>query len=141
MNALKLALVGILFWAVPALAEPASEASVRELQAVEDKTPTPRQQQAITNFQNRVAGLMKDQLSWAKFEPMYLRLYQQTFTEEEVKTMLEFYKTPGGQALISKMPLLMDNLMREMASMLADVKPKMQSIQQDFAAEMKAAGE
>jgi hypothetical protein len=165
MKLFRLALVALVFATAPALADTPKESTIRELLAVsqaqklvdgmgaqidqimkasmdmamQGKAPTPKQQQAIDRLQTRVAALMKEQLSWAKFEPMYIRLYQQTFTEEELVSMLEFYKTPGGQALINKMPAMMENVMKEMPAMMADMGPKMRQIQEDFMAEMKAA--
>ena len=165
MKLCRLALVALVLAATPALAEAPRESTIRELlavskaqklvdgmgaqidqlmrasmeQAMQGKAPTPRQQQAIDRLQVRVTALMREQLTWAKFEPMYIRLYQQTFTEEELVAMLDFYKTPGGQALIDKMPAMMDNIMREMPAMMADMSPKLRQIQEDFAAEMKAA--
>ena len=165
MKLFRLALVALVFAAAPALAEAPKERTIRELlavskaqklvdgmgaqidqimkasmdQAMQGKAPTPRQQQAIDRMQMRMTALMKEQLNWSKFEPMYIRLYQQTFTEEELVAMLEFYKTPGGQALIDKMPAMMDNIMKEMPAMMADLSPKLREIQEDFVAEMKAA--
>ena len=165
MKLCRLALVALVLAATPALAEAPRESTIRELlavskaqklvdgmgaqidqimkvsmdQAMQGKVPTPKQQQAIDRMQMRMTALMKEQLNWSKFEPMYIRLYQQTFTEEELVAMLDFYKTPGGQALIDKMPAMMDNIMREMPAMMADMSPKLRQIQEDFAAEMKAA--
>ncbi|MCB0335744.1 MAG: DUF2059 domain-containing protein [Bdellovibrionales bacterium] len=54
---------------------------------------------------------MKSLMSWEKLEPEFTQLYQETFTEEEVKGMLDFYATPAGQAMLNKMPLLMQKTM------------------------------
>ena len=70
---------------------------------------------------------------------MYVRLYKETFSEEEVKGMLAFYRTPSGQAVIHKMPLLMQKVMLETNTMIRSMSPEMQKIQQDFASEMGAA--
>ena len=167
MKLIKLVLACAAFVSLPALAEPATEATIKEVlvashaqkliegmtlqfdgmmatatqQALQGRTPTAKQQQAITNMQGKMSALMKESLTWAKFEPMYIRLYQQTFTEEEVAGILAFYKTPAGQALIEKLPLLTQNLMKEMPIMLADISPRLRQIQAEFAVEMKAASE
>jgi hypothetical protein len=49
----------------------------------------------------QTAEIIKDQLDWAKFEPEVAQLYVATFTEPELKTLIEFYKTPVGQKLVS----------------------------------------
>jgi hypothetical protein len=167
MKLVKLALACAAFVSMPVLAAPATEATIKEVltashaqklvegmtaqfdammddvmqQSLQGRTPNAKQQQAITNMKTKMSALMKDSMTWAKFEPMYIRLYQQTFTEEEVVGMLAFYKTPAGQALIEKLPTLTQNLMREMPAMMADVTPRLRQIQAEFATEMRAASE
>ncbi len=160
-------LLVLLFAAGTAGATPPKEATIRELltvtkaeklldnvrgqmdglmrtvmdQALQGKTPTPQQQAALDHFRQRMSEAMAESLSWERYEPLYIRLYQQTFTEEELQDMLAFYRSPGGQAMVDKMPAFTENLMKELPGMMADLQPKLQKIQQDFAAEMKAANE
>ena len=110
-------------------------------QALAGKTPTAKQKQAIFNMKNRMLSVMKGELVWEKLEPMYLRIYSEAFSEEEVAGMLSFYKTPAGQAVIVKMPVLMQQTMVEVQRMLEGATPKIQKIQQDFVAEMESLGE
>lgn len=149
-----------------AMAVPASESSIKELmnvteahqlvdgmrgqldgmmknniaQQLNGKTPTPKQQQAIDNMTKKLGDLMQGMLAWDKLEPMYVRTYQEAFSEDEVAGMLAFYKTPAGQAVIHKMPALMQKVMGETQQMMVQSMPQMQKIMQDFAADMKAAG-
>jgi hypothetical protein len=108
-------------------------------QELKGKTPTAKQQQAIANMRKRMVALMQGALAWEKIEPMYLRLYKESFTEEEVAGMLSFYKTPAGQAVINKMPVMMQKTMLELQKMMSGMAPQMQKIEQDFVAELKAA--
>jgi len=52
---------------------------------------------------------MKEDLSYDKLEPEYIKIYQDTFSEEEIQGMITFYETPVGQSVITKMPLIMQN--------------------------------
>ncbi|BBP02333.1 DUF2059 domain-containing protein [Sulfuriferula nivalis] len=108
-------------------------------QALKGKVPNPGEQQAINNMKDKMVVLIHGDLAWDKVEPMYIRLYKDTFTEEEVAGMLAFYKTPAGQAVIQKMPVLMQKSMFEVQNMLSQDRPKIQKIQQDFLVELKAA--
>ncbi len=148
-----------------AMAEPASEASVRQLlevtqahklvdnmksqmggvfnrsyeMAAGKKTPTPAQQAAIDKMKSRMQTLLSASLDWDKLEPIYIRVYRETFTQEEIQGMVEFYKTPAGQAVITKMPTVMLKTSSEMQASVKDMYPEMQKIQADFEAEFKAA--
>ena len=152
MTILKFFIVVIFFFSTNVWAEPASDSSIRLLlditqsrkivdgiaaqfgslkdntaqQALAGKTPTAKQKQAISNMKNRMVSLMKEELVWEKLEPMYLRIYSEAFSEEEVAGMLSFYKTPAGQAVIVKIPVLMPQTMVEVRRMLEGATPKIQ---------------
>lgn len=110
-------------------------------QATQGQDVPPKVQKDIDKRQAELVGLMKELLDWNKLEPMYVRIYQKSFSQQEVDGMIAFYKTPAGQAVIGKMPAVMQNTMDEMQQMMAPVMQKMQRMQQDVVAEMKAAGQ
>jgi hypothetical protein len=110
-------------------------------QATQGRDIPPKLQKDIDKWQAEVFASMKDLLDWGKLEPIYVRIYQKSFSQEEVDGMIAFYKTPAGQAVISKMPAVMQNTMDEMQQMMGPVMQKMQKMQQDVVAEMKATNQ
>jgi len=157
----------ILSLATIAAAAPAGEKSIKQLLAVTEthkiadsvlarmnaqmnnfvqtslkgNNPTAKQQKAISKMKDRMVAVIREELSWEKLEPMYIRLYKETFTEEEVAGMLKFYKTPAGRAVIKKMPTLMQNIMQESQKIIVGATtPRIQKIQDDFEEEIKEAG-
>jgi hypothetical protein len=167
MNVFRNILIASLFCSSAAMAASASEDSIKQLLAVtqaqklvddmrvqidslmnnsiqqvlKGESPTAKQQLAINNMKNRMVALIQGELAWGKLEPLYLRLYQESFTEEEVAGMLSFYKTPAGQAVIAKLPVLMQRTMVDMQKMIVGITPQMLKIQENFVAEMSAASE
>jgi hypothetical protein len=107
-------------------------------QATHGQAIPPKVQRDIDKRQAEVGALLKELLDWSKLEPIYVRIYQKTFTQPEVDGMIAFYKTPAGQAVVGKMPSAMQNTMEEMQQMMAPVMDKMQRMQQDVVAELKA---
>ena len=107
-------------------------------QATHGQQIPPKVQKDIDKRQAEVVAMMKDLLDWAKLEPIYIRIYQKTFTQPEIDGMIAFYGTPAGRAVVSKMPSAMQNTMDEMQQMMAPVMQKMQRMQQDVVAELKA---
>jgi uncharacterized protein len=97
-------------------------------------------QKDIDQRRGELLALMKELLDWKKLEPMYVRIYQKTFTQQEVDGMIAFYKTPAGQAVMSKMPAAMQNTIDEMQQRMGPVMEKMQKMQRDVAAELKPQG-
>lgn len=52
--------------------------------------------------------------------------------------MIAFYKTPVGQTVIHKMPLIMQNTMTEMQTMIGPMMQRMQRSQEDLARQIQA---
>jgi hypothetical protein len=107
-------------------------------QATRGQTIPPKVQKDIDQRRAEMVAMMKELLDWTKLEPMYVRIYQKTFNQQEIDGMLAFYRTPAGQAVMSKMPAAMQNTMDEMQQLMGPVMQKMQRTQQDVAAQMKA---
>ncbi|HEY2138984.1 MAG TPA: DUF2059 domain-containing protein [Chthoniobacterales bacterium] len=107
-------------------------------QATQGQKIPPKVQKEIDARRAEVTAMMKELLDWTKLEPLYVRVYQKTFSQEEVDGMIVFYKTPAGQAVIAKMPAVMQHTIEEMQQTMGPVMQKMQKLQQDVVAEMKA---
>jgi hypothetical protein len=107
-------------------------------QATQGQKIPAKVQKDIDAGRAEMIAMMKELLDWNRLEPMYVRVYQKTFSQQEVDGMIAFYKTPAGQAVIGKMPKVMQNTIEEMQQMMGPVMQKMQKIQQDVVAEMKA---
>ena len=169
MSLLKSVLAALLLLSsAAALAEPASEASIKQLldvtqarklvdgtrdqvgsmmnstmdqtiqKSLQGATPTPKQEQAIANMKSRMVDLIQGALTWEKLEPRYMSLYRDTFSEEEVEGMLAFYRTPAGQAVINKMPVLVQKSIQETQKMISDMTPQMRQIMEQYVTEMES---
>jgi uncharacterized protein len=110
-------------------------ASMQE--AAQGKTLTPQQQAAIEKMHSEMMQVVDQMLNWDALLPMYIRIYRQSFTQDELDGMTAFYKTPTGQAMIKKMPVVMQNLFAEMQAMLKPMQQKIQQIQQETMHELK----
>jgi hypothetical protein len=110
-------------------------------QATQGQKVSPQIQKDIEKRQSEALAMSKELLDWNKLEPMYVRIYQKSLTQQDVDGMIAFYRTASGQAVISKMPLIMQNTIGEMQQMMAPVIQRMRQDQQDIAAEVKAESE
>lgn len=77
---------------------------------------------------HKIMALISDRMSFDKFKPLYVKIYAETFTEEEIDGMLDFYKSPAGKALVEKMPQMMSRVMPLLQQLMADMKPDMDKI-------------
>ena len=106
-------------------------------QALQGQTVTPKQQKIIDDMQTKTVAVLKEELNWESLEPLYIQIYSESFSQEEIDGMLAFYETPAGQALIKKMPVVMQKSMVEMQKRMGTLMQKLQKIQQDALGELK----
>lgn len=93
-------------------------------QALEGENITPERQKQLDDMLHEITLTFKQELSWEKLEPLFVKIYRDSFSQEEVDGMLAFYKSPSGQAVIHKMPLVMQNTMTEMQKLMGPALQK-----------------
>jgi hypothetical protein len=63
---------------------------------------TPEQTAKAREVQSKILDLVKSRISWEKMRPLYTKLYNETFSDEEISGMLAFYQSPPGRAMLAK---------------------------------------
>ena len=102
-------------------------------EASRGQTITPERQAVLDGMRTKMAAAYGDAFNAQAMQLLMVRVYQATYTQDEVDGLIAFYKTPAGQALINKAPLLMQNTVDEMRALM---RPLTQQI-----AQIKAEGE
>lgn len=57
-------------------------------------------------FEDIMKGFLQKHLAYDKMKPDLIKLYKGEFTEDEMKQLAAFYRTPVGQKAIEKLPML-----------------------------------
>ena len=97
-----------------------------------------RQVQAdVQEFQHRLFALMAAHMSWQIMKPVYVEMYDETFTTDELRPLVAFMKSPAGQIFVDKTPVLMANTMKRMQGVMAGMMPDIQKLNADFMQQMK----
>jgi hypothetical protein len=73
-------------------------------------------------------ALLQRTLDWQSMEPMYEAIYKKSLSQKEVDDMVAFYKSSSGQAVVMKMPLLLQQSMQMTQEKLAVLMPDIQKI-------------
>jgi uncharacterized protein len=100
-------------------------ASMKEVS--QGKEITPERQAILDRMRDKIMAAYHDAFGFESMQSMLMRVYQATYTQDEIDGLIAFYKTPAGQALINKNPLLTQNLLGEMRTAM---RPMVQQIQQ-----------
>jgi len=91
----------------------------------------------VQDFQRRLFALMTAHMSWQTMKPVYVAMYDETFTGEELRPLVAFFKSSAGQAFVDKTPALMANTMKRMQRVTADMMPDIQKLNAEFMEQMK----
>ena len=105
--------------------------------ATKGQALTPERQAIIDRMSTKMSAVLSDTLNWDTLLPLYLQTYRQSFTQDEIDGVIRFYKSAAGQAYIKKMPLVMQNIMREIPEMMKPTQEKMMAIQKESLRELK----
>jgi hypothetical protein len=92
---------------------------------------TPEQTAKAREIQDKILDLVKSRISWDKMRPSYIKLYSETFSEEEIGGMLAFYESPAGRAMLAKMPTLLTKLIEVAQAQMNDLQPEIQRIMRE----------
>lgn len=107
-------------------------------QALNGKTLTPKEQKMLDDMRSKMVDIFKQEMKWEMLESLFIKVYSDSFTQQEVDGMLAFYKSPSGQAVIKKMPLVMQNTMTEMQKRMGPIYQKMAQMTEQTIAEIKS---
>jgi len=107
-------------------------------QVTQGQKITPEVQKQIDKGRAESIAMLKEILDWNKLEPMYVRIYQKSFNQQEIDSLVAMYKSPTGQMLLTKMPIVLQNTMSEMQRTLQPVVQRIQRMQQDVLAQIQA---
>ncbi len=152
-------------FAVFARGEPATEASVEELlvvmktektqadqlenmnnmirqgmaQAFKDQPLSPKQRQMMEDGGSAMFKITIEAASWERTKPIFVKSYQENFSQDEVVAIIDFCRTPAGRALIDKQPLVHQAILKALMPTMAGTNEKLRVYMMELAAKVKAA--
>ena len=86
----------------------------------------------VSSQTDKMMDMLAEEMSWNKMKADYITLYAETFTEQELKDTVAFYKSPTGQAFIKKQPELMKRSMEISQKVMMQIMPKIQAMSEEL---------
>ncbi len=114
------------------------QATAKNAPGTEQMTPEKKKMQQ--EFIDNSMKVVDENFGWTALEPAYVKLYADTYTEAELDSILAFYKSPGGQAMLAKTPQLSSGVMAIVHGRMEGFQPKMQALQELYLKSMAPAG-
>jgi len=108
-------------------------------QAVAEKKLSAEQQRYLEATPKRFVTIMREELSWESLKPMYIEIYRDSFTQEEIDGLIAFYQSPVGMAFVNKMPIVMQKSMTSMQARMQPMMEKMKAAMRQVLEDAKVA--
>jgi hypothetical protein len=98
-----------------------------------------KQKQVVADGMSKAIQILTEESTWEKVRPIYVKAYQENFSQEEVDSIVVFYESPAGMALASRLPLVNTQLMQGIAPTMSVTNEKLSAHMKQMAAEVQAA--
>ena len=87
--------------------------------------------------QDKMMDMMAKEMSWKNLKDDYISAYSEAFSEEDLKGLADFYKSPLGQKLVDKTPELTTKLMEISQKKVQQLMPQIKEMSNQMMDEMK----
>ncbi|MBC3934009.1 DUF2059 domain-containing protein [Undibacterium rugosum] len=101
------------------------------------KTADLQKQKAVEKFKARVLSIRNEAMDWDKLESMFIGIYQDSLSQEEIDGLIQFYRSPVGQASLTKMPQIMLKTNQQIQVTLLPMMDKIKLARQDLKEEFE----
>ena len=85
----------------------------------------------------KMTDILVEDLSWARMKPIYIRIYEDVYTEEELDGLLAFYKSPVGQSFLKKTPVIMQKSVESVQGLMPQIMADVQKAATDSLQQLK----
>lgn len=106
-----------------------------------ENTLSAAQQQALAQFNQSASAALDEVLATDKVHEPLVRLYMQTFSEEEATEIAAFLKTEAGQKMLHSLPVLDEGVAGVVRTQVEGIRPHLNAIEQAFVAELMPAAQ
>lgn len=105
--------------------------------AMKDQTVNAEQQKIMDKFRDKIITIHKSEMTWDKLEPIFIEIYSNSLSQEEVDGIAAFYRTPAGKAYVSKIPVIVQQSMGAMQKVIAPMMEKMMDASKKMTEELR----
>jgi hypothetical protein len=96
------------------------------------------QKKEAADFEAKANALILDEMSWSVLEPDYVKLYADTYTEEDLDGIIAFYRSPVGVKMLEKTPELLQASSAIAMNHMGVVEPKLRKLMDEFQQQIKS---
>lgn len=92
----------------------------------------PLQTAELGTLQSKMSATIKEDLSFAKVKDVYLQVYRETFTQDEVNGINAFLASPAGRAMLAKIDPASKKATTLLRERMGPTLQKIKTLQEQF---------
>lgn len=105
--------------------------------ALKDQAINADQQKILDKFRDKVVDIHRTEMTWEKLEPIFVEIYANSLSQEEVDGIAAFYRSPAGKAYVSKIPVIVQQSLGAMQKVITPMMDKMMEASKKMAEELR----
>lgn len=86
----------------------------------------------VASQRDKMLDMLAQEYSWDKIKDDYIAFDAATYTEDEMKGAIAFFKSPAGQTYLKKEPELMKGMMELNQKLMMNIMPKIQAMTKEL---------
>ncbi len=94
-------------------------------QAAAGKPLTDEQRRVLETATKKFFQVMREEFNWSTLKPLYIQIYKESFEQEDIDGLNDFYSSKAGQAYVNKMPIAMQKSVAAVQERMAPLIGKM----------------
>lgn len=102
------------------------------------KEQEPKEHQITSDYTARMNGIADTQLTWDKVKSTLIRYCADNFTDEQMDSIIAFYKSPAGRVMLEKGPELNQRTYGALQALQMQAKPLTDRATKDMKEQVEA---
>lgn len=113
------------------------DATIRQIEMMQqaqysEMNLTLEQGRIVSDFQRQYIELLRSELTWQNLKGAYIEIYAQTFTQQQLTELRNFFLTEAGQAFVKNMPGLTRQTERVGQLQMSRLKPQLEEMHMEM---------
>jgi hypothetical protein len=97
----------------------------------------PESKETVQKLKGELKAWVAQQMSWDNVKDIYIDVYAEVFTEQELNEITAFYQTPLGKKMLQKMPALVQTTLQRTQGMMQQKLPEIEKHMEESISELQ----
>jgi hypothetical protein len=94
------------------------------------------QRKLIEKYTNKMTNILMEELSWEKIKGNHLKIIKSIYSDEELRSLIQFFESELGQLYINKQQIAMQKLGESSQNVMQNITRRIRAIEQEMKREL-----